>query len=134
MFRSIRQKSITGHEKSIVGTEFDKIALALVLSQRAKDLRENFLAVPSDGAQPPAENTTDHQNGDVKSQTTKKETDVNDNNSFIIANPLANVSPATTPTNEHKSLPSNNNNNDISSSSSSSKQQNMVVKLVPYSS
>jgi hypothetical protein len=106
---SIRQKSIA------LGTDFDKIALAVVLSQRAKDLQQSFL-VPSLGSAP---STKEHQNGKEEDINQNIDEDVNENSSFIIANPLANVSDPSTPTSEHK--PSNNNNN-----------SSLMVKLVPY--
>ncbi|KAI6184416.1 G-PROTEIN-RECEP-F1-2 domain-containing protein [Aphelenchoides bicaudatus] len=105
------------HKSMAVGTDFDKIALALVLSQRAHDLRQNFLTpaltTNNDGAL--------HQNGSIKSadeeEVPKKDVDA-DNNSFIIANPLANVSAPATPSTERKASPSNS-------------SYNLMVKVAP---
>jgi hypothetical protein len=108
-FRSIRHKSVT------VGTEFDKIALALVLSQRAHDLRQNFLAPP---LMPATTNESTHQNGNIKSEEEIKNEDSVDNNSFVISNPLANISAPGTPSTERKT---------------SASSYNLMVKVVPYS-
>ena len=98
-----------------LGTDFDKIALAVVLSQRTRDLQQNFLVVPN--------SEQDQQND--KSPVVEESNNVEaENNSFIISNPLANVSAPNTPLAERKSLP-------IAPSSNSS--YNLMVKVVPYS-
>jgi hypothetical protein len=104
-----------------VGTDFDKIALAVVLSQRAHDLRQNFLTPPL----LPTTTTNDtsaNQNGNIKTpvEEESKNDEVVDNNSFIISNPLANISAPGTPSTERKNSPS-------------ASSYNLMVKVVPYS-
>lgn len=112
-FRSIRHKSVT------VGTDFDKIALAVVLSQRAtSDPRQNILVLPNAAPSGPK-----HQNGSVKSLIEEPTAEDIENRSFIIENPypLADISTPGTPNTGRKS-----------SHSPSNSSYNLMVKVVPY--
>jgi hypothetical protein len=104
----------------VLGTDFDKVALAVVLSQRARDLHQNFLT-PTMNNEVEANDTIIHKNGSIKS-IKNGDTKKSSNESFIISNPLANISVPSTPTTDQKNLSPN-----------ASSAHNLVVKVVPYS-
>lgn len=114
----------------MLGTDFDKVALALVLSQRARDLHQTFLSPTMNNANE-VSNISLQKNGSIKSIKSAKsikngdtKKDVNENDSFIISNPLANISTPATPTTDQKNLSPN--------ASPAYNYGKSMVKVVPY--